>query len=75
MDEPAEPAPPAGVRGWYLAHELWVLYVVAAVSYTLVAMYEKLLLNWIIGPIWPVLVVWFGPVVVRKVTRWEDPLP
>ncbi len=78
--------PPADVRGrvgvvlgamhgLYLRHERIYWVVAAAVSYALIGMQVKVLLNWVVGPIWPVLFVWFGPPAVRRLTGWKDALP
>ena len=37
--------------------ETWVWYIVAGVTYVAVATYHKFVLNWIVGPLWLVLVV------------------
>ena len=44
-------------------------YLVAAVSYVAASLLEKGLLNWLIGPVWLVAVVTFGPVVVDRLRR------
>ena len=59
----------------YVRHEYAVVYAVAAVSYTLLGLNFKWLLNWIVGPLWPVVFMWWGPVLVRRVTGWKAPLP
>jgi hypothetical protein len=41
-----------------------VWYVVAFVSYVVLSIFHKWLLNWVIGPLWLVAIVWFGPMVV-----------
>jgi len=41
-------------------------YTVAAVTYCGAAVFEKGLLNWIIGPLWLVAVVWAGPELVDR---------
>ena len=41
--------------------ETWVWYIVAGVTYVAVATYHKFVLNWIVGPLWLVLVVVVGP--------------
>lgn len=41
--------------------ETWCWYVVAGVTYCAVAVREKFILNWLMGPAWLVLVVWWGP--------------
>lgn len=59
----------------YLRHEYAVVYVVAGVTYTLVGMHAKVLLNWIVGPLWPVACMWWGPPAVRRLMGWKAPLP
>lgn len=66
---------PGRFGAWYLQNEIVVLTVVAGVTYALAGMSWKVLLNWIVGPAWPVLFVWFGPGIVRRATRWEAALP
>ena len=39
----------------------WFWYVVAAVSYILAGIWNKWLLNWLLGPIWLVGVICLGP--------------
>ncbi|HEY8525727.1 MAG TPA: hypothetical protein VIL48_12215 [Acidimicrobiales bacterium] len=46
-----------------------VWYTVAAVSYIAVSIFQKGLLNWFVGPLWFVLVVWFGPPLARSLGR------
>ena len=41
--------------------ETWVWYIVAGVTYVAVATYHKFVLNWIVGPLWLVVVVVVGP--------------
>lgn len=58
-----------------MRHEYGVVYAVAAISYTLIGMRFTGLLNWIVGPLWPVAFMWAGPSLVRRVTGWTAPLP
>jgi hypothetical protein len=51
------------------SRQLAFWYVAAFVSYVVVSMFEKGLLNWIIGPIWLVVFVSFGPVLVDRFRR------
>ncbi len=44
-------------------------YGVAAVTYVGAAVFEKGLLNWLIGPAWLVGVVTFGPAAVDRLRR------
>jgi hypothetical protein len=47
-------------------HEEVFWYSLAALSYVVASIVEKGLLNWLVGPIWLVTVVWFGPAVVDR---------
>jgi len=50
-------------------HETALWYVVAAVTYVGAAIFEKGLLNWLIGPAWLVAVVTLGPAGVDWLRR------
>ncbi len=41
--------------------EEWVWYLVAAVSYILLGVWHKWLLNWFVGPLWLVTIIVVGP--------------
>ena len=41
-------------------------YLFAAVTYITAAVFEKGLLNWLVGPAWLVLIVWWGPTLVDR---------
>jgi len=41
--------------------EEWFWYLAAAVSYIVLAIWHKFLLNWFVGPLWLVAVVVIGP--------------
>ena len=43
------------------------LYVSAAISYVTLSIYNKWLLDWIVGPLWLVAWVWGLPALVRLV--------
>jgi hypothetical protein len=43
-------------------------YGLAGVTYVVLSIYHKFLLNWIIGPLWLVALVWAGPALVDRVT-------
>ncbi len=45
------------------------LYLFAGATYVGLGMFHKFLLNWIIGPVWLVAVVWFVPSLVDVVRR------
>jgi len=40
--------------------------VLAGVSYVVLGMFNKWLLNWIIGPIWLVAWIWLAPVLIDR---------
>ena len=46
-----------------------LLYFAAAVTYIAASMYEKFLLNWIIGPLWLVAFVVIVPAIGRAFAR------
>ncbi len=46
--------------GWYL---------VAAATYIGASLWQKGLLNWLIGPVWLVAVVTFGPLLLDRLRR------
>jgi hypothetical protein len=41
--------------------ETWVWYVAAGISYIVLGLWHKWLLNWFVGPIWLVTIVVVGP--------------
>jgi hypothetical protein len=41
--------------------ESWWWYGVAFVSYVVLGVWHKWLLNWFVGPAWVLATVWFGP--------------
>jgi hypothetical protein len=43
--------------------EEWFWYLAAAVSYIVLGIWHKFLLNWFVGPLWLVAVVVIGPTV------------
>ena len=47
--------------------EEWFWYLFAAVSYILLGMWQKFLLNWFVGPMWLVAVVVIGPALWDRV--------
>ncbi len=70
-----EPAPdpplaaPTGRPGdpaWYTRRIELLVYVLAGVSYVALGVFHKFLLNWIIGPVWLVTVVWAAPALVDR---------
>jgi hypothetical protein len=50
-----------------LESAIW--YAIAAVTYVAASIAEKGLLNWIVGPLWLVAVVTFGPALVDRTRR------
>jgi hypothetical protein len=50
---------------------LW--YGLAGVTYVVASIWQKGLLNWIIGPLWLVAFVWLGPMVADLFRRREAP--
>jgi hypothetical protein len=59
----------------YLRYECSIWVIAAAISYIFVGLNAKILLNWVVGPLWPVVFVWLGPPAVRRLTGWKDALP
>jgi hypothetical protein len=47
--------------------ENWWWYAVAGISYVSLGVWHKWLLNWFVGPVWLVCVLWFGPLLVDLV--------
>jgi len=63
-DAPAPPAPRRSVN--------WLdvfLYASAAVTYVGLSIYNKWLLDWIVGPFWLVAWVWGLPALVKLIRR------
>jgi hypothetical protein len=70
MSEPSRPAPPPVPSGSAPSKLVDVLlYVSAAVSYISLSIYNKWLLDWIVGPIWLVAWVWGLPAIVNLIRR------
>jgi hypothetical protein len=68
--EPAdEPAAASDVRGGRRLRgaEEWFWYLAAAISYILLGIWHKWLLNWFVGPVWLVAFVVIGPAVWDRV--------
>jgi hypothetical protein len=68
MSEPSRPAPSSapGTPSKYI--DIF-LYFSAAVSYITLSIYNKWLLDWIVGPFWLVAWVWGLPALVKLVRR------
>ena len=66
---PGTRQPDLDVRGSrrLTGREEWFWYVLAAVSYAACGIWQKFLLNWIIGPLWLVAVVVAGPALWDRV--------
>ncbi len=75
--DPAQPgwsAPTGrvGDPGWYTRRLEMALYVAAGVSYVVLGMFHKFLLNWVIGPLWLVGWIWLVPLVVDRFRGGSD---
>jgi len=68
MSEPPLPAP-APAPGTPSPYVDFFLYASAAVSYVSLAIYNKWLLDWIVGPFWLVAWVWGLPSLWKLVRR------
>ena len=67
MSEPSRPAPvESGTPSKYVD---FFLYATAALTYVPLAIYNKWLLDWIVGPFWLVAWVWGLPALVKLVRR------
>jgi hypothetical protein len=58
--------PPRGSASKYVDV---LLYVSAAVTYVSLAIYNKWLLNWVLGPLWLVAWVWGLPALWKLIRR------
>jgi len=69
--DPTRPDPTRDFRGSrrLSKRETAFWYLVAAVSYIAVSLLQKGILNWVVGPLWLVAVVVFGPALVDRVRR------
>lgn len=54
---------------WYTRRIELGLYVAAGVTYVVLGVFNKWLLNWVIGPIWLVAWVWLAPELVERFRR------
>jgi hypothetical protein len=69
-DEPVDWSAPTGRPAdpvWYTRRVELGLYVAAGVTYVVLGMFHKFLLNWVIGPVWLVAWVWGVPVLVERI--------
>jgi len=69
MSEPSRPAPPVPSGSVPSKFVDVLLYVSAAVSYIALSIYNKWLLDWIVGPLWLVAWVWGLPALVKLIRR------
>jgi hypothetical protein len=67
MSEPPRPAPPP--RSTSARYVDFFLYASAAVTYIALSIYNKWLLDWIVGPVWLVAWVWGLPAIVKVIRR------
>lgn len=58
-----------------IGREEWFWYLAAAVSYIVLGIFHKFLLNWIVGPLWLVAVVVVGPAVWDRLRGRERSSP
>jgi uncharacterized membrane-anchored protein len=65
----AAPTRRPGDPDWYTRRIELALYVAAGVSYVVVGMYFKFLLNWVIGPVWLVTWIWAVPALVERLRQ------
>jgi hypothetical protein len=63
---PSEPSSPSPSPRNYVD---FFLYLSAAVSYISLSIYNKWLLDWIVGPLWLVAWVWGLPAIVKLIRR------
>jgi hypothetical protein len=47
--------------------EEWIWYLVAAITYILLGIWHKWLLNWFVGPVWLVAFVVVGPWITDRI--------
>ena len=68
MSDPSLPAPPPAPDAPSKYVDFF-LYASAAITYVTLAIYNKWLLDWIVGPFWLVAWVWGLPALVKLVRR------
>lgn len=80
MSDPDVSAPPShDFRGSrrLVGKEEWCWYLVAAISYIVLGIWHKWLLNWFVGPAWLVAVIVVGPWLTDRIgltgRRERDP--
>jgi hypothetical protein len=73
MSEPSRPVPPPAPAPSKPAGPAkyvdFLLYASAAITYVTLSIYNKWLLDWIIGPFWLVAWVWGLPALVKLARR------
>jgi len=47
---------------------MWIWYWLAAISYIVLGIWHKWMLNWFVGPVWLVAVVVLGPWIAERVS-------
>jgi hypothetical protein len=52
--------------------EMWFWYLFAGITYVGVSLWQKFLLNWLVGPVWLIVVIWAGPAVYDRLRRREQ---
>jgi hypothetical protein len=62
----SEPTGRPGDPAWYTRRVELVLYVVAGITYVVAGLWQKFLLNWIIGPVWLVAWIWLAPALAER---------
>jgi hypothetical protein len=67
MSEPSRPAPQLPEPGTPSRYVDFFLYASAAITYVSLSIYNKWLLDWIIGPFWLVGWVWGLPALYKLV--------
>ncbi len=67
---PVVESPPGSRVDWWARNQGWVLYPLACLSYAALGLAWKPALNWIVGPLWVLLVVWVVPATVVRVIGW-----
>ena len=54
---------------WWARNQGWVLYPLAVVTYVAFGIAFKPALNWIVGPLWVLLIVWLLPAGIVRLLR------
>ena len=64
-----EPTGRDGDPDWYTRRWEVGLYVVAGITYVIVGMFNKWMLNWVLGPIWLIVWVWIVPGIADRIVQ------